>query len=137
MPDGGAPVWDTFFQITTYYIIFLINEWSPTLDYKGIFLPLNFLSDISVSFGLIVFGFVLGLLFFFNFGGCVCVGFFFFQRIETTWLTHFRHRYKYKQKYVDNDVFCFLLCYIALSGFYNFLFHNMTKFFSNKMQFKI
>lgn len=75
MPDGGAPVWDTFFYISPHnYIIFLINEWSPTLDYKGIVLPLNFLSDISVSFGLIVFGFVLG--FFFNFGGCVCGVFF-------------------------------------------------------------
>lgn len=78
IPDGGAPVWDTFFFISPHnYIIFLINEWSPTLDYKGIFLPLNFLSDISVSFGLIVFGFVLGC-FFFNSEG-VCVGFFFLQ----------------------------------------------------------
>lgn len=60
MPDGGAPVWDTFFLDHHIIIIFLINEWSPTLDYKGIFLPLNLLSDISVSFGLIVFGFVFG-----------------------------------------------------------------------------
>lgn len=82
----GVPPFGTHFFLYHHIIIlfFLINEWSPTLDYKGIFLPLNFLSDISVSFGLIVFGFVLG--FFFNFGGCVCFGFFFRELKPLGWL---------------------------------------------------
>lgn len=80
MPDGGAPVWDTFFFISPHnYIICLINEWSPTLDYKGIFLPLNLLSDISVSFGLIVFGFF-GVFFLISEG--VCVWGFFFRELK-------------------------------------------------------
>lgn len=61
----GVPPFGThFFRSPHNDIIFLINEWSPTLDYKGMFLPVNLLSDISVSFGLIVFGFVLGGFFF-------------------------------------------------------------------------
>lgn len=73
----GVPPFGTHFFLDHHIIIiFLINEWSPTLDFKGMFLPLNLLSDISVSFGLIVLGFVLGFVFF-NFGGCVCGVFFF------------------------------------------------------------
>lgn len=134
----GVPPFGTHFFLYHHIIIlfFLINEWSPTLDYKGIFLPLNFLSDISVSFGLIVFGFVFG--FFFNFGGCVCVlGFFFRELKPLGWLILGIDKNINKSTSIMT---CFVSYYVLLhkAGFiisYFIIWPNSSLY--NKMQFKI
>lgn len=100
------------------------------------FLPLNLLYDISVSFGLIVFGFVLGWVFFY-FGGCVC-GFFFFTELKPLGWHILGIDININKS--TSIMTCFVSYYVLLhkAGFiisYFIIWPNSSLY--NKMQFKI